>query len=154
MFVDEKAMVRNPCNRIRLTFPLTITKISNDYNRNIDVSLGFFTRFGFGSNSVSIRLIGKISLTAASCSGCFLCIRRMWILLISDFQAFRLITLSKPFETTLTFFFRHVQIRFSFSHWFDNHRLQKTDFPIPVIAFCRQLILKIFNFCSKLSFFF
>ena len=32
----------------------------NDYHRNIDVSLGFFTRFGF--DSVSIRLIRKISI--------------------------------------------------------------------------------------------
>ena len=31
----------------------------NDFQRNIAVSLGFFTRFGF--NSVSIRLVRKIS---------------------------------------------------------------------------------------------
>ena len=54
-------MIRNLCNRIPLTFPVTITKFSNDYHRIIDVSLGFFTRFGFDSVSVSIRLIRKIS---------------------------------------------------------------------------------------------
>ena len=58
-YVDEKAMIRNLYNRIPLTSPVTITKISNDYHRNIDVSLGFFTRIGF--DSVSIRLIRKIS---------------------------------------------------------------------------------------------
>ena len=36
---------QNLCNRIPITFPVTITKVSNDYHRNIDVSLGFFTRF-------------------------------------------------------------------------------------------------------------
>ena len=35
--------------------------LSNDSHRNIDVSPGFFTRFGFDSVSVSIRLIRKIS---------------------------------------------------------------------------------------------
>ena len=53
-------MIRNLCSRIPLTSPSTITNISNDYHRNIDVSLGFFTRFGF--DSVSIRLIRKISI--------------------------------------------------------------------------------------------
>ena len=36
--------------------------MSNDYHRNIDVSPGFFTRFGFDSVTVSIRLIRKFSL--------------------------------------------------------------------------------------------
>ena len=40
--VDEKAMIRNLRNRIPLASPVTIIKISNDYHRNIDVSLVFF----------------------------------------------------------------------------------------------------------------
>ena len=57
-------MIRNLCNRIPLTSPVTITNISSDYHRNIDVSLGFFTRFGF--NSVSIRLIRKVPINTYS----------------------------------------------------------------------------------------
>ena len=55
-------MVRNLCNQMPLSSTVIITKISNDYHRNIDVSLWFFNLFGFDSVSVSIRLILKVSI--------------------------------------------------------------------------------------------
>ena len=61
-YVDEKAMIRNLCNRIPLTSPVTIKKIRRKKNPMTTTEILMFLLDSLpDSVSVSIRLIRKIS---------------------------------------------------------------------------------------------